>query len=796
MIRLIVHTDRGIEELDTYGNENINITYAIDDLRNIESKAGDYSKIFDLPATKNNNRYFGYLHDLQSDVTQYNTLVGHRCELSINGIQVFEGLLYLNEIVKLDNETKYKVNLLGESIRLLEVLGDATLSDLDFTDLSHDFTNANIDNSGTVGVTTTSGSVTTGVYYSLIQNLGVVNSSGNLTITSTKNYQPFVRLKSIVDKIFEFARMEYDSDFFDVGLFDDIYMDTGLNDDTIEGTHSLAHRRMGITAPATVSTPNIDYLYEGNYQIYHTNFVANSTSFTTIFQNISDNFTFENIHDITTSYTKLDFGVEPTTYNGVDNDTGNIMGAAGKVTIPTDNFSLDVELRLQIYATQGETITLAYQLNGSSYVELDTFTMPNITNTPFGLAYAATPQQIVYKNWVINENITLDAGDEIEWFIKKSGGDAWVSRYRYEWYNLDNTGNTNPNITPAFTPCTDHYASANTEPKLWWGPVGATVTNNFANRKLCVSYEKSTTYQGNYVTVTPTNLVPDAIQHRIHTNHGDVKLADILKDIIKMFNLVIENRNGILKIEPYNSFITSGNSRDWSSKIDTTEILQNYERVPSQITWRYNNDADDAKLNEYLTKTGEEYGSMTIDLPVDYVDKKEIKLDVFSATAFTRLYVGARYSNCFSFQDGVYENFENNPRLIFKNEAVVNTGITDDTGIYTEQKYRAGSHFQDYPSDLISTDHSLNFGYTQSLFLSVGFTTPINLYNGFWFDYINERYTAERVLVKCKAYLNETDIQTFSFADTITVQNQQYRVVKIEYSAGQSGLAKLEMIKL
>lgn len=790
MIRLIVHTDRGIEELDTYGDENINITYAVDDLRNIESKVGDYSKIFDLPATKNNNRYFGYLHDLQSDVTQYNTLVGHRCELSINGILVFEGLLYLNEIVKLDNETKYKVNLLGESIRLIEVLGDATLSDLDFTDLSHDFTNANIDNSGTVGVTTTSGSVTEGVYYSLIQNLGIVNSSGNLTITSTKNYQPFVRLKTILDKIFEFASMEYDSDFFNVGLFDKIYMDTGLNDDTIEGTHSLAHRRMGITAPATVSTPTVTKLFEKNVGIFSS--TSSTPPFTTTYHTISlgDQFTFENIHDITTSYTKLVFGVEPTTYNGVSNDTGSIMGADGKVTAPTNDFNLDVELRLQIFATQNETITVAYQLNGSSYVEIGTFDMPDIANTSFGQAAPLTDQQIVYKNLVFNTNITLDAGDEIEWFIKKSGGDAWVSRYRYEWYQLDD-GTT---LTSGNTTCEDHYAG--TEPRLWFAPVGTTFTNNGASRKLCVSYDKSTTYQGNYVTVTPTNLVPDAIQHRIHTNHGDIKLADILKDIIKMFNLVIENRNGILKIEPYNSFITSGNSKDWSSKIDTTEILQNYERVPSQITWRYNNDADDAKLNEYLTKTGKEYGSMTIDLPVDYVDKKEIKLSVFSAMAFTRLYVGARYSGCYSFQDGVYENFENNPRLIFKNETVVNTGITDDTGIYTEQKYRAGSHFQNYPSDLISTDHSLNFGYTQSLFLSVSFTTPINLYNGFWFDYINERYTAERVLVKCKAYLNETDIQTFSFADTITVQNQQYRVVKIEYSAGQSGLAKLEMIKL
>ena len=59
MIRLVVYTDTKDFELDTYGDESINITYGVDDLRDIESKTGHYSKSFDLPATKNNNRYFG-----------------------------------------------------------------------------------------------------------------------------------------------------------------------------------------------------------------------------------------------------------------------------------------------------------------------------------------------------------------------------------------------------------------------------------------------------------------------------------------------------------------------------------------------------------------------------------------------------------------------------------------------------------------------------------------------------------------------------------------------------------------
>ena len=134
--------------------------------------------------------------------------------------------------------------------------------------------------------------------------------------------------------------------------------------------------------------------------------------------------------------------------------------------------------------------------------------------------------------------------------------------------------------------------------------------------------------------------------------------------------------------------------------------------------------------------------------------------------------------------------------MIFKHPFLVSASIVDFTNIYTAQSYRALGHFDASPTALTATSESLNFGYTQNQFIAPSFTAPQNLYNKYWFQYINERYTAERVLVKCKAYLTETDIQAFSFADIITVQNQQYRVVKIEYSAGQSGLAKLQMIKI
>ena len=79
---------------------------------------------------------------------------------------------------------------------------------------------------------------------------------------------------------------------------------------------------------------------------------------------------------------------------------------------------------------------------------------------------------------------------------------------------------------------------------------------------------------------------------------------------------MLKNQKLQVRIEPFNSFMLTGTEKDWTKKIDTTEILQNYEGLPSKIIFSYNNDEEDYCLNTYLSQTTNEYGSMTISLPV------------------------------------------------------------------------------------------------------------------------------------------------------------------------------------
>ena len=490
-----------------------------------------------------------------------------------------------------------------------------------------------------------------------------------------------------------------------------------------------------------------------------------------------------------------------------------MMGTNGQVTIPADNTTLQVQITLAIWAEPGTEITVISRLTPSSGgadvdTVIDTFTM-NASNTGvFFNSNGNQDQNLLYKDNVFTNYVTGDSGDVVKFMIKKNANDAYLSQHKHVFksHNIDTNNFNDPNFPPPSgmdTQLSEYLTGSgfnNPNPQFHRDS-----DNGGQNETFCIDSFMPMSLQlsgtpANSIAVMNMNFVTDIITTRLHDNHGDVRLADIVKDVFKMFNLICEQRGQKLKIEPFNSFMLTGTEKDWTTKVDTTEILQNYEGLPSKIIFSYNNDEEDYCLNTYLSQTKKEYGSMTIELPVDYINEKEIKLEVFSATALKRLSSGLTYSCCYSFEDGVYERLNNKPRLLFAptgNNGVIFATGTDTNNYYNLSYYRAFSHYEDLPSSLASSSDDLNFGYTQGIFISQSYNQPIdNLYNKYWFDYINQRFTAERVLVKAKIYLTETDIQNFSFADIIIIKNQKYRVTKIEYNAGKKGLAKLEMLKV
>lgn len=131
---------------DLYEDEDIPLSLSVDDFKNVAEKVQSYSKAFNLPATKRNNQIFDNIFEITRTDTglNFNPYKKTKCILKQDGFLLFEGYLRMIDISDKSGEISYNVNLYSEVVALADVLGDKTFSELDFTELTHDYNKTQI----------------------------------------------------------------------------------------------------------------------------------------------------------------------------------------------------------------------------------------------------------------------------------------------------------------------------------------------------------------------------------------------------------------------------------------------------------------------------------------------------------------------------------------------------------------------------------------------------------------------------------------------------------------------------
>lgn len=67
-IQLYVENDQGVlEEVELYKDESVTLTQSIQDIMDIEKVFTDYSKTFNVPASKTNNKFFKHFYNYHID---------------------------------------------------------------------------------------------------------------------------------------------------------------------------------------------------------------------------------------------------------------------------------------------------------------------------------------------------------------------------------------------------------------------------------------------------------------------------------------------------------------------------------------------------------------------------------------------------------------------------------------------------------------------------------------------------------------------------------------------------------
>lgn len=222
---------------DLYEDEDIPLTLSVDDFKNVAEKVQSYSKAFNLPATKRNNQIFDNIFEITRTDTglNFNPYKRTKAILKQDGFLLFEGYLRMIDISDKEGEISYNVNLYSEVVALADVLGDKTFSELDFTELSHDYNLTNIQATWTVAGVTYLNPSTSGfraadtVKYPFVDwtHQYTFNASSGFPVLPNleSSFRPFINIKYLIDRIFKATDFTYESTFFNTADFDKLYMD-------------------------------------------------------------------------------------------------------------------------------------------------------------------------------------------------------------------------------------------------------------------------------------------------------------------------------------------------------------------------------------------------------------------------------------------------------------------------------------------------------------------------------------------------------------------------------------------
>ena len=206
-------------ELDLTEGLSNQITYAIDDLQNLDSKSTSFTKTIILPGTANNNSLFGNIFDfnnanfnnpVSSNVLyNFNAAKNAKARIEVNGLQIMKGVLRLLEIVQHNGGIEYECSIFGELGGFINKLGNARLEDLDFSEYDHTYNTTNIINSWDA-----SGGV--GYYYPLVD---YGDYSTNKIDFNVMTFRPAMFVKQYLDKIFLDSGYTYSSTFTNTDFF-------------------------------------------------------------------------------------------------------------------------------------------------------------------------------------------------------------------------------------------------------------------------------------------------------------------------------------------------------------------------------------------------------------------------------------------------------------------------------------------------------------------------------------------------------------------------------------------------
>jgi hypothetical protein len=731
--------------LDLYEDENIPLTLSVDDFKNVAEKVQSYSKAFNLPATKRNNQIFENLFELtrsaQNSIT-FNPYAKTKSVLKQDGFTLFEGYLRVLDIQDKEGEISYNVNLYSEVISFADTLKDKTFSQLDFTELEHDYNKTQIKyswNDSVTGITYTNSS-TSGfrnafstvkypfvdwTHQILIADPGGTPTAGNPQLVNLEQaFRPFINIKYLIDRIFQDTEFTYESAFFNEVDFNKLYMDFNWGAENapviVNGTttNSLYYLGASNTPSANFATTSFSVMELSiGIPIFGGVLPANYNSTTHIITSTVLNETY------TVNY---DYGIENLDsvsrtvqcqwlYNSTPiNVSAVVTIAAGGTFLYSGSFS-------RVMSNIGDTLQVQFKTNAGTANKV----RQQQTSANFGLGADVTFVESIGN---VTSNVILQTlrGELGQWEFLKG---------IMTMFNLISSPDKSNPKNIIIEPYKDIFLPS------------ITGANNF--------------FDNNSTQLDWTDKIDTT----------EIKL-EVLTDLNKstVFKFVEDDDD-----YAFNFYKTTVQGHLYGSQVfDASTTTGNLQSVL---------EGEEEIIAEPF--------AATVPKPLETQFSDFITPSIYSYNADDGTSEGFENSPRIMYNNGIKS-------LAAGTFTSCTYFIPEQNGVFSENAnaFLQFSHLTDIPTVVsippVSTDTvDFHFGICQ-LIQPIGNATPNNLFNTYWLPYFNELYNPDTRTMTLKVNLTPGDLNTFNFYDTVFIKNRLFRVNKIDYKPNE--LATVEFI--
>lgn len=734
-------------------------TYDEADVREPQNKKTSFAKAIQLYGSDDVNILFENIFEVNIATQYFNANLKTQVIYYENEVETFRGYLQLLRITLTpDNNIVYDCNIVGETGNFWTDIGDALLTDLDYSDLDHDYTRDNIINSWDTSIirsaATEAYSPGNGYYYPLV-NRGTI--LGDETIWRVRDFLPCIYNYEYLKKIFENLGYTWNSSFLESEFF-----------------------------KRQITYPNIDTVILSQTELDNRQFNVGRLTDLTLYNTTGNTIQLTNTNLIMNRETSPFFDVGAN-YSGFQYNVPQTG---------TYNFNLKTRLKFTITHTNPAavfcsdiscirgTITNSIKrfTTSSSVLSSNALNYTQLINTVTGLPFSQDNFKTYFENGTsFYCELSGSTGD-----VLVNSGDLIKAENQLNDIGFRRTG------TLAAIEFFD--VSMN---QIFTGSVNFKIElvadiNNTMFYGLVTSPELS---EGD--TLEMNNAIP--------TN---IKQKDFVKSIMQLNNLIMQPNKDNPKeliIEQYADYYNTEVDESWMNILDTSkDVIVNpmSELDAKSYIFKYKSDKD------YYNRTFEEnfkqpFGTHREILENDFIKATNTNELIWSPTPNIANYaLGIAYPKIYDLDGATVKRITPNIRNLYAEIKSTTGAITfkeEGGSDIIIQSYGYAGHTDDPFNPTID----LNFGTPLQVFYSYinAQFTDNNQYNRCYKPFIDQISHRDSKLVIANLYLDEKKIKEFSFRKTYPILGKDktvtyYRVNKILEYKNSSQSTPCELLKL